>query len=1036
MKKLSMFFAILFASVMSFAAEVTVTKTVAECVPAGIGNGTQVGDLFADDVLSVTTNADGNNGKIYQTGTEWRLYQTNNGVVTVAVKEGTLKSVKFTFTVTNTGAFFNGETQITSGEAVTVSGQSAEFKVGNSGTAANGQVRVTAFEVVYETAGGETPGEETLTPATYNFDAVTYTTEGTVIDPAVTATFTYSVTRNADKTLTINFASDVAIVGLVPQLHVGEAYVGLTDKGGNTWTLTTTDIYEDGTVITGELYLAYAGAAKALPFTYTVGSVNETTPVVTEYAITVAETTNGTVVASAEKAKEGDEVTLTITPAEGYELDALEVKAGEEVVAVADNKFTMPAAAVVVTVTFKQKETPVVTDGKVITFADADKDGSVVITSLEGLVLTGANLVTFGSADKVYTGTTGLKLGSSSANGTLTLNLVEKAKATTIVVKAAAWVNNSGKVDAASLSVNGLEAQTLTQELADYTFAVNEEIEAITLAATKRLYVKSITINDGEVPDKPVVITPATYYTLESFTTEGTVIDPALDVNVITSITRNADKTLTFAVELDTEVTSLVPQVRYAEVGFTNMTENALTTTATFEDGETVTGEFYLAYAGGAKGFAFTYTVGSSNDKPSFPAAAPKELTVAEAVAACTTTESTEEYIIKGYVTKVRYTYTVANGISLDIADEEGGTPTIYIFKATPVDEAAQGASVGDFVQVKGKIVLYNSTPEVSQGAELSIITKAAPAQELGAISIAEFLTKADTKNIYTLTGVVSNIVNTTYGNFTLVDAEDEEVSVYIYGLLTADGVAKQFESMGIEEGDTLTLKGTYKLYNGTPEIENAIFVSLIKGEGQIEEPTEYELTPNVGYIEWVDEYEQYYIEFMNISANGDTLQSAYIWLNGTEDAMPEGTYTSKDFDLEYLYLADEELGAYSSTYYGEEYPFASMDMTITWGEAVKGEVMSYTPEEDAETIYYRIDVIPATISFTATDYLGQVYVVKNAVVAVEQIVIVENPGTETSLQKVNAEQLNGKIYNVLGQEVDSNYRGIIIRDGKKYLAK
>ncbi len=50
-------------------------------------------------------------------------------------------------------------------------------------------------------------------------------------------------------------------------------------------------------------------------------------------------------------------MTLTITPAEGYELDALSVAAGETPVEVADdNTFTMPAAAVTVTATFKAVE--------------------------------------------------------------------------------------------------------------------------------------------------------------------------------------------------------------------------------------------------------------------------------------------------------------------------------------------------------------------------------------------------------------------------------------------------------------------------------------------------------------------------------------------------------------------------------------------------------------------------------------------------------------------------------------------------------
>ena len=71
------------------------------------------------------------------------------------------------------------------------------------------------------------------------------------------------------------------------------------------------------------------------------------------FAITIAATENGSVVADVEEAAEGDKVTLTITPAKNYELDQLSVVAGETAVEVEDNSFIMPAAAVTVSATFK-----------------------------------------------------------------------------------------------------------------------------------------------------------------------------------------------------------------------------------------------------------------------------------------------------------------------------------------------------------------------------------------------------------------------------------------------------------------------------------------------------------------------------------------------------------------------------------------------------------------------------------------------------------------------------------------------------------
>ncbi|MBP5688311.1 MAG: hypothetical protein J6X22_06670 [Muribaculaceae bacterium] len=98
-------------------------------------------------------------------------------------------------------------------------------------------------------------------------------------------------------------------------------------------------------------------------FTFTPATANANAVLVVtgafEYNITVNNTTPnyGTVAAPA-KAKAGDEVELTVTPADGYEIDAITLTYidGENTVEVpvADNKFTMPAADVTVTATFKE----------------------------------------------------------------------------------------------------------------------------------------------------------------------------------------------------------------------------------------------------------------------------------------------------------------------------------------------------------------------------------------------------------------------------------------------------------------------------------------------------------------------------------------------------------------------------------------------------------------------------------------------------------------------------------------------------------
>ena len=108
--------------------------------------------LALNSVVTMSTSGTGNCGSFWQTtGTQWRLYQNKNGDVTISVSAGhTLKAVKFTYSVSNTGTLKDGSTVIASGTKVNLSGTSKTFTVGNTTSATNGQVRITAVQVEYE----------------------------------------------------------------------------------------------------------------------------------------------------------------------------------------------------------------------------------------------------------------------------------------------------------------------------------------------------------------------------------------------------------------------------------------------------------------------------------------------------------------------------------------------------------------------------------------------------------------------------------------------------------------------------------------------------------------------------------------------------------------------------------------------------------------------------------------------------------------------------------------------------------------------
>ena len=79
---------------------------------------------------------------------------------------------------------------------------------------------------------------------------------------------------------------------------------------------------------------------------------------------------------------------------------------------------------------------------------------------------------------------------------------------------------------------------------------------------------------------------------------------------------------------------------------------------------------------------------------------------------------------------------------------------------------------------------------------------------------------------VYYVKGSVTKIVNTLYGNWTL---KDDTGDVYIYGTLDANGQEKNFESLGLAEGDEVYLSGPKTTYNGTVELVNVTIHKINK---------------------------------------------------------------------------------------------------------------------------------------------------------------------------------------------------------------
>ena len=129
--------------------------------------------------------------------------------------------------------------------------------------------------------------------------------------------------------------------------------------------------------------------------------------------------------------------------------------------------------------------------------------------------------------------------------------------------------------------------------------------------------------------------------------------------------------------------------------------------------------------------------------------------------------------------------------------------------------------------------------------------------------TVAEFLAAAEGTTVYELTGVIKNVANTNYGNF---DLQDETGTVYVYGLYDESG-NKVFTSLGLKEGDTLTMRGVRTSYNDVPQVGSGVYVSHVSAPEQEQPANEASLSfaDAANRIEWDANHQVW-------SANGITL--------------------------------------------------------------------------------------------------------------------------------------------------------------------
>ena len=103
--------------------------------------------------------------------------------------------------------------------------------------------------------------------------------------------------------------------------------------------------------------------------------------------------------------------------------------------------------------------------------------------------------------------------------------------------------------------------------------------------------------------------------------------------------------------------------------------------------------------------------------------------------------------------------------------------------------------------------------------------TSQATIYQTGAIiecSIADFLAAPVGDTQYRLTGVITSVAKAEYGNIYIRDFSGE---TYVYGV----GAKGEFEALGLEAGDVITLVGKRGEYKESPQMTGAVYESSIK---------------------------------------------------------------------------------------------------------------------------------------------------------------------------------------------------------------
>ena len=394
----------------------------------------------------------------------------------------------------------------------------------------------------------------------------------------------------------------------------------------------------------------------------------------------------------------GTEVTLTYTPAEGYENYKATWSVNGE--AIAANKFTMPDEAVEVTVSLKE-----VIDYVTLPFNWAGGDKETLMNVI-GVTTYGLGnyadthdpyLIKFdGSGDYIQ-----IKTDSQPSKVIVGVKMIGGNNSTSIIVQGSADGETFTNVE--TLTISGSQNAILNLE-------TNKSFN--TTDRYVRLYFNKGS-NGSNVGVGPITIA-----------VPSTDTDPAISADATLSLAYDATSgEIAYSILNPVPGASMNATTTADWISDINVTTDKVTFTTTANTGEERTASITLTYSTVTKEITVTQ---AAYEDSNAPGTENNPYTVAQAIEYINTlgsNTSADDVYVSGIISQVDSYNSNYNSITYWISDDGNTTTQMQVYSGKGLNGAnfkvVTDLAVGDIVTVKGKVKKYNSTPEFTQNNQL-----------------------------------------------------------------------------------------------------------------------------------------------------------------------------------------------------------------------------------------------------------------------------------------------------------------------------